>query len=59
MKRNFLLFDKDIQEFQDVIIEHYVQTQAEKKNKARLDNLMALIKGQDWGAQIINECAAF
>ena len=59
MKRNYFLLNKDIQECQDEIIENYDNKQAEKKNKGRLDNLMGLIKGQDWGAQIINDCAAF
>ena len=59
MKSNFTKFKDDIQDFQDAIIDDYELIQEQKKNKGRLDNLIRLVQGQDWGAQIVNDCSAF
>ena len=50
MKSNFTKFKEDIQDFQDAIIDDYELIQEQKKNKGRLDNLIRLVQGQDWGA---------
>lgn len=50
MKSNFTKFKDDIQDFQDAIIDDYELIQEQKKNKGRLDNLIRLVQGQDWGA---------
>jgi hypothetical protein len=59
LKKNFIMFNIQLQKDQDWILDEYDRIQLQKRNRLRLENLRKMIQGQDIGCSIIAECKAF
>lgn len=59
LKKSYIMFNYQLQEAQDWILDEYDRIQLQKRNRLRLENLRKMIQGQDLGCSIIAECRAF